>query len=60
MTESGTAPRLMEVTREGKIAVEFPLKCQTANAHMETRMARQTRQRKLSRAAFARLRGARV
>ena len=40
LTESGPKPRLMEINRDGKIAVEFPLKCQTENHHMETRMAR--------------------
>ena len=33
-------PRLLEVDRTGKIVVEIPLRCQTQNAHMETRMAR--------------------
>jgi hypothetical protein len=40
MTDSGKAPRLLEVDRTGKIVVEIPLRCQTQNAHMETRMAR--------------------
>ena len=40
MTEGGPTPKLMEITREGKIAVEFALKCQIPNAHMQTRMAR--------------------
>ncbi|MEZ0265930.1 MAG: PQQ-binding-like beta-propeller repeat protein [Phycisphaerae bacterium] len=40
LTESGPKPRLMEVTHEGKVAVEFPLQCQTKNFHMQTRMAR--------------------
>ena len=40
LTESGPKPRLLEVDREGKIQVEFPLKCQLENPHMQTRMAR--------------------
>jgi len=40
LTDSGKAPRLLEVDRSGKIVVEIPLRCQTQNAHMETRMAR--------------------
>ena len=40
LTEGGPKPRLLEVTREGKIVVEFALKCQIPNAHMQTRMAR--------------------
>jgi len=40
LTDSGKAPRLLEVDRTGKILVEIPLRCQTRNAHMETRMAR--------------------
>ena len=40
VTELGTAPRLREVTREGKIAVEVVLQPETDNAHMQTRMAR--------------------
>jgi hypothetical protein len=39
-TEAGSKPRLLEIDREGKTVVEFPLQCQTANAHMQTRMAR--------------------
>jgi hypothetical protein len=31
---------LLEVDREGHIAVEVPLSCQTTNFHMETRMSR--------------------
>ena len=40
LTELGPKPRLLEVTAEGKIAVEFPLQPETDNAHMQTRMAR--------------------
>jgi len=40
LTESGKAPRLLEVDRAGKLVVELALRCQTQNPHMETRMAR--------------------
>jgi len=40
ITELGAKPRLMEVTPDGKIAVEVALKPETDNAHMQTRMAR--------------------
>ncbi len=40
LTEAGAKPRLLEVDRTGKIVVEFPLKCQNTNHHMESRMAR--------------------
>ncbi len=40
ITELGKKPRLMEVTADGKIAVEVPLQPETDNAHMQTRMAR--------------------
>lgn len=40
LTELGTKPRLLEVTADGKIAVELPLQPETENAHMQTRMAR--------------------
>ncbi len=40
VTELGPKPRLLEVTAEGKIALEFPLQPETDNAHMQTRMAR--------------------
>jgi hypothetical protein len=40
LTESGKTPRLLEVDRGGKIVVEVPLRCQTQNFHMQTRMAR--------------------
>jgi len=39
-TEAGPKPRLLEIDREGKTVVEFPLACQSTNAHMETRMTR--------------------
>jgi len=40
VVERGVKPRLLEVTKDGKIAVEVPLKPETANGHMQTRMAR--------------------
>lgn len=40
LTEAGDRPRLLEVTREGKIAVEVPLQAQVANHHLQSRMAR--------------------
>lgn len=40
ITELGGKPRLMEVTPEGKIAIDCPLQPETKNAHMQTRMAR--------------------
>lgn len=40
ITELGPKPRLLEVTRDGKIAVDVPLQPETTNAHMQTRMAR--------------------
>jgi len=40
ITELGAKPRLLEVKPDGTIAVEFALQPETANAHMQTRMAR--------------------
>ena len=40
VVERGVKPRLLEITKAGKIAVEVPLKPETDNAHMQTRMAR--------------------
>ncbi|MFM9965578.1 MAG: hypothetical protein ACKV2Q_30705 [Planctomycetaceae bacterium] len=40
ITELGPKPRLLEVDADGKIVLEFPLKPETENAHMQTRMAR--------------------
>ena len=40
LTEAGDKPRLLEVTREGKIAVEVALQAQTKDHHLQTRMAR--------------------
>lgn len=43
LTEAGEQPRLIELSADGEIACEFPLKCQKANHHMQTRMARKLR-----------------
>ena len=40
ITEAGEKPRLLEITASGEVLLEFPLACQTANHHMQTRMAR--------------------
>jgi len=40
VVERGVKPRLLEVTRDRRIAVEVPLQPETDNAHMQTRMAR--------------------
>lgn len=40
ITEAGRNPRLLEVTADGEVALEFPLSCQKQNHHMQTRMAR--------------------
>ena len=40
LTEAGDKPRVLEVDRAGKVVVEFPIQCQTANHHMESRMTR--------------------
>lgn len=40
LTEAGAKPRLLEVTKDGKIEVEVPLQAQTMNIHLQTRMTR--------------------
>jgi hypothetical protein len=40
VTELGRQPRLMELDRDAKMVLEFPLQPETDNAHMQTRMAR--------------------
>jgi len=40
LTEAGDKPRLLEVTRDGEIAVEVALQAQTKDHHLQTRMAR--------------------
>lgn len=39
-TEAGPKPRLIEVSREGKIMVDMPIQAQTKDHHLQTRMAR--------------------
>jgi hypothetical protein len=41
VTELGKRPRLLEVDGRGSVVHETPLKPETENAHMQTRMARQ-------------------
>jgi hypothetical protein len=40
LTEAGDKPRILEVSREGKILVEVPLQAQTKDHHLQTRMTR--------------------
>lgn len=40
ITESGTQPRLIEIDKTGKIVKNVPLRPDTDNVHMQTRMAR--------------------
>ena len=40
VVERGANPQLFEIDKEGGIAVRVPLKPETTNAHMQTRMAR--------------------
>ena len=40
VVERGPLPRLLEIDKAGKVAVEVPLKPETNNGHMQTRMAR--------------------
>ena len=40
LSEEGKNPRMMEIDKDGKVVVEFPLDCQKTNSHMETRMSR--------------------
>ncbi len=40
ITELGKTPRLLEINSKGAIEVECPLKPETNNTHMQTRMAR--------------------
>ena len=42
LTEAGPKPRLLEVTRDGAVAVEIALRTQTGNHHMQQRMSRKT------------------
>ena len=40
VVERGPKPRLLEITKDGIVAIEVPLKPETDNGHMQTRMAR--------------------
>jgi len=40
ITEAGDNPRLLEISSDGEVLLEFPLACQKQNHHMQTRMAR--------------------
>ncbi len=40
VSEAGDRPRLLEVDRRGKVVAEVPLKAQTKDHHLQTRMAR--------------------
>ena len=40
LTEAGDKPRILEVSREGKILTEVPLQAQTKDHHLQTRMTR--------------------
>ena len=40
LTEAGPNPRIMEVDRKGTVIVNIPLRCQTTNHHMQSRMTR--------------------
>lgn len=40
LTEAGARPRLLEINRQGSVAVDVPLTAQTKDHHLQTRMAR--------------------
>ncbi len=40
LTEAGDRPRVLEVGRDGKVLAEVPLKAQTKDHHLQTRMTR--------------------
>lgn len=40
ITESGYKPRIVEINKKGKVVKSIPLKPETDNIHMQTRMAR--------------------
>ncbi len=40
ITEAGDRPRLLEVDRQGHVVIEVPLKAQTKDHHLQTRMSR--------------------
>lgn len=40
LVEAGSHPRILEVNAAGTVVAETPLRCQSQNAHMESRMTR--------------------
>ncbi|QDU23488.1 beta-propeller domain-containing protein [Urbifossiella limnaea] len=40
LTEAGPKPRVLEVTRDGKVVADVPLQAQTGDLHMQSRMTR--------------------
>jgi hypothetical protein len=40
LTEAGDRPRILEVGRDGKVLAEVPLRAQTKDHHLQTRMTR--------------------
>jgi hypothetical protein len=40
LTEAGDRPRILEVDRDGKVLVEVPIRAQTKDHHLQTRMTR--------------------
>jgi hypothetical protein len=40
LTEAGEKPRILEVDAKGKIVVDVPIRAQTKDTHLQTRMAR--------------------
>lgn len=40
LTEAGDKPRVLEVSRDGKVVAEVPLQAQTKDHHLQTRMTR--------------------
>ncbi|MFO0798233.1 MAG: hypothetical protein U0804_12215 [Gemmataceae bacterium] len=40
LTEAGPKPRVLEVTRDGKVVADVPIQAQTGDLHMQSRMTR--------------------
>jgi hypothetical protein len=40
LTEAGPKPRILEVTRDGKVVADVPIQAQTDDLHMQSRMTR--------------------
>jgi hypothetical protein len=40
LTEAGAKPRILEVTRDGKVVADVPIQAQTDDLHLQTRMTR--------------------